>query len=255
MKLVNIINILILSICIFSCSTKKNVVYMQDMDLEIDYNFPLNEHIISSRDILKISLKTQNPENLLSLEKGAQTTSFNQTRESLIFSVGIKVDNAGFIDYPELGKIKASGLKTTQLSEVISSMLTTSDVLIEPIVEVKVLNLNFTVIGEVNRPGNYFFDSEINLLQALGMAGDLTITGKRDDVKLIRIKNDEKKVLSVDLTKSNFLVSESFQIYSGDVIIVNPNTNRVKNAGIIGNSGTLLSLLSFILSTIIITRS
>ena len=134
-------------------------------------------------------------------------------------------------------------------------MLTTSDVLIEPIVEVKVLNLNFTVIGEVNRPGNYFFDSEINLLQALGMAGDLTITGKRDDVKLIRIKNDEKKVLSVDLTKSNFLVSESFQIYSGDVIIVNPNTNRVKNAGIIGNSGTLLSLLSFILSTIIITRS
>ena len=239
----------------FSCSTKKNVVYMQDLDLERNYNFVLNEHVISKRDILKISLKTQNPENLLSLEKGAQTTSFNQTRESLIYSAGIKVDNNGFIDYPELGKIKASGLNISQLSDIISSKLTALDVLIDPIVEVKVLNLNFTVLGEVNRPGNYFFDSEINLLQAIGMAGDLTINGQRDDIKIIRMRNNDKKVLTVDLTNSSPLVSESFQIYSGDVVLVNPNTNKVKSAGIIGNSGTLLSLLSFLLSSLIIMRN
>ena len=83
------------------------------------------------------------------------------------------------------------------------------------------------------------------------MAGDLTITGERTNIKLIRDVNNKTKVFNVDLTKSNF-INEYFQIFSGDIIIVNPNRSRIKNAGIIGNSGTLLSLLSFILSSIIV---
>ena len=84
------------------------------------------------------------------------------------------------------------------------------------------------------------------------MAGDLTINGRRDNVKLIREIGDKRNVFSYDLTSSNILESENFQIFSGDLIIVSPNSSRIKNAGIIGNSGTLISLLSFILSSIII---
>ena len=84
------------------------------------------------------------------------------------------------------------------------------------------------------------------------MAGDLTINGLRDDIKIIREINGKKNISSVDLTKSDFLVSENYQIISGDIILVNPNSTRVKNAGLIGNSGTLLSLLSFLLSSIIV---
>ena len=139
-----------------------------------------------------------------------------------------------------------------ELSDLLTRELTNLDFFTEPIVDIKVLNMNFTVLGEVNKPGKYYFDSQINVLQALGMAGDLTINGKRTDIKLIRNSNEKSDVFSVDLTKSEFISSPSFNVVSGDVIIVNPNTNRVKNAGIIGNSGTLLSLLSFLLSSIII---
>lgn len=127
-----------------------------------------------------------------------------------------------------------------------------SNILINPIVDVKVLNRNFTIIGEVKNPGKYYFDEEINILQAIGMAGDLTITGKRDDIKMIRFYNNSRNIYNIDLTDSALLNQDFFQVYSGDILIVNPNTTKVKNAGIIGNSGTLLSLLSFLLSSIII---
>ena len=80
----------------------------------------------------------------------------------------------------------------------------------------------------------------------------MTINGDRKEIKILRNIQSETKVFSIDVTKSNFFQEEAFQIISGDIIIVNPNSNRIKNAGVIGNSGTLLSLLSFILSSIIV---
>ena len=210
------------------------------------------DHIISKRDILKITIKTQNPETLTSISENISNTPLNQNRETLIYNSGYKLDNEGFINYPLLGKIKAINFTVAELSDLLTRELTNLDFFTEPIVDIKVLNMNFTVLGEVNKPGKYYFDSQINVLQALGMAGDLTINGKRTDIKLIRNSNEKSDVFSVDLTKSEFISSPSFNVVSGDVIIVNPNTNRVKNAGIIGNSGTLLSLLSFLLSSIII---
>ena len=86
----------------------------------------------------------------------------------------------------------------------------------------KVVNWNVTVLGEVNRPGKYFFDSpNFNLIQAIGLAGDLTINGERSDVRLFRINNSNSKIFNVDLTSKEFISSELFFIKSGDVIIVN----------------------------------
>ena len=92
----------------------------------------------------------------------------------------------------------------------------------------------------------------MDILQAIGMAGGLTINGERKNIRIIRNIGDKRELFLVDLTSSNFFNSESFQIFSGDVIIINPNNSRIKNAGIIGNSGTLVSLLSFLLSSIIL---
>ena len=77
----------------------------------------------------------------------------------------------------------------------------------------------------------------------------------RKDIKLIRDNNGNKKIFEIDLTNTEILGQKQFQIISGDILIVNPNSSRVKNAGIIGNSGTLLSLLSFLLSSIIVIKS
>ena len=203
---------------------------------------------------MDISLVADNPENLVSLNQSPiLSNNYNQNRESLIFD-GYIVDNNGFIEYPQVGKIKADDMTIANLSKIISEKLNENEILTNSIVEIKILNLNFTIIGEVNKPGKYYFDQpRFNIIQAIGKAGDLTINGERKKIKLIRHLDSDFKVYNIDLTSHDFLSSDSFQIVSGDIIIVNPNSSRVKNAGIIGNSGTLLSLLSFILSTIIVT--
>ena len=117
----------------------------------------------------------------------------------------------------------------------------------------KIINYYFTILGEVKNPGRYhFLENNMDIFQALGIAGDLTINGKRDDIKIVRKTNDIVKVSSLDITSSNLLNSQNFQIFPRDVIIVNANNARVKNAGIIGNFGNLLTVLSFILSSIIL---
>ena len=122
-----------------------------------------------------------------------------------------------------------------------------------PKIDIKLVNSYFTILGEVKNPGRYdFLQNNLNIIEAVGLAGDLTINGKRNDIRLIRDYHGEKKVFTVDFTNTEFISSDNFQVFSGDIIIINPNTTRVKNAGIIGNSGTLLSLLSFILTSIIV---
>ena len=145
------------------------------------------------------------------------------------------------------------GLNLTEAAERIQNLLKEEDVLKNATVDIKILNAYFTVIGEVNRPGRYgFLENNMDILQALGMAGDLTINGKREDIKIISKIDDNMKLSSVDLTSANLLFSDRFQIFPGDVIIVNANNARVKNAGVIGNFGNLLSVLSFILTSIVL---
>ncbi len=242
--------ILLLVFFVFSCSSKKSVLYVQDLNNNLQYKNDYSEHVVRADDILKISISTDNPETM-QMFSASTRSEFNDSRESLTFK-GFYVDKEGYINYPSLGRIKVSGFKTTEVRTLLYNKLVELQIFVDPNVDVKVLNLNFTVLGEVKNPGKYFFDNNINLLQALGVAGDLTINGNRNDIKLIRDINGTKDIYTIDLTKSNFLENNIYQIFSGDIIIVNPNTSRIKNAGIIGNSGTLLSLLSFLLSSIII---
>ena len=105
----------------------------------------------------------------------------------------------------------------------------------------------------MNKPGKYeFLKNNLHILEAIGMAGDLTINGVRNDIKVITNSGGpDYKTYSVDLTSKN-AINNNFQIFSGDIIIVNPNSSKVKSAGVIGNTGNLLSLLSFILTSIIV---
>ena len=156
---------------------------------------------------------------------------------------------------PTIGKIDVAGKTVEQVRDIIYNKLVDDDLFVLFSVDVKHLNSGFTIIGEVKNPGNYeFLTNNMNILKALGLAGDLTIFGKRDDIKIIRNVDGNRKVFSVDLTSPKSII-KNYQIFPNDIIIVNPNSTRVKNAGIIGNSGTLLSLLSFLLSSIIIINN
>ena len=244
----------IVTILLFSCSTKKNILYLQDTNDSQTYSVNYEQYIIDVDDILKIVVSADNPETAIPYNPKVMN-NFNESKESLLYN-GYQVNSEGFIVFPTLGKIMAKGKTISELREYIFNSIVNNNVLVNPNVDVKHLNSSFTILGDVSKPGRYeFLKNNLNILEAIGMAGDLNITGNRDNVKIIRETNNNKTVSSIDLTTTDFMTSDNFQIFPGDIIIVNPNTTKVKNAGIIGNSGTLLSLLSFILTSIIVINN
>jgi polysaccharide export outer membrane protein len=125
-----------------------------------------------------------------------------------------------------------------------------------PNVNLRLINDKVTVLGEVNQPGTYnFTEQNITLMQALGYAGDLTINGKRNDILLTREINGMRQITHIDLTSANFMNSPYYFVKPNDLIVVNPNNPRVKNAGYVSNIGTVLTIASLALSiTILLTR-
>ena len=228
----------------------KKIYYIQDSDDFTKISTNYSDYKLKTDDILKIEISSENPESLISSGDFSTPKSFNN-REMMMFD-GYSVDSEGKIHISSLGSFDVLGLTIREVKLKIEKRIVETGFLTSSNVDVKMLNSQFTVIGEVNSPGRYFYDqNNLNILEAIGMAGDLTINGNRDD-KNHQGNNQNQIIHSVDITKTNFLASDKYQIISGDIIIVNPNDSRVKNAGIIGNSGTLLSLLTFILSSIIV---
>ena len=228
-------------------------MYLQNYSKSDSYDY--KEYKLNIDDILKISVNTDQPQLSLIYNPRGINSNFSTNKENLLY-YGYQVDFNGDINFPKIGKINVVGMTIDNLRDFLYKSITDSGDLTDPVIDVKLINAHFTILGEVNQPGRYdFLGNNINLLDALGIAGDLTITGDRKELVLIRDINNKKEFFKIDLTNTDFMAKNSFQIFSRDVIIVNPNTNRVKNAGLIGNSGTLLSLLSFLLSSIIlITR-
>ena len=233
-----------------SCSSKKNIIYLQDLDSsKIDLSL-YEQYKIQVDDILKIDISSENQE--LSVIFNQELNKVNNTKESLIYE-GYLVDANGNITFPSLGLIQAKNLTIIELRDLLFKKIVESKILTNPNVDIKLLNSSFTILGEVSKPGKYdFINNNLNIFEAIGMAGDLNITGERKNIKLLREINGEMTVINLDLTKSDIFEKVGFQVISGDIIIINPNTTKIKNAGIIGNSGTLVSLLSFVLSSVIL---
>ena len=235
-----------------ACSTKKDILYIQDASDELSLNINYNEYVIKIDDILKIDIMSETPEVVKDFNPPTRSSNINNTLISMQLNSYL-VNPSGYIDFPSIGKIQVMGMTIDQLREKLFNYLVEKEILNNPIIDIKHINAHYTVIGEVKNPGKYeFIKNNLNILEAIGVAGDLNINGKRSDVTLIREIDGKTTINKIDLTKSDFLSSDFYQILSRDIIIVNPNTNRVKNAGIIGNSGTLLSLLSFLTSLIIV---
>ncbi len=210
---------------------------------------------IQPNDILKITVESLVPEAALPYNK--TSTQGMQVQNIQVLQLdGYLVSLNNTIEFPVLGEISTAGLTTDQLNDIIKDRLISEGHLSNPTVNVRLINAKVTVLGEVNRPGTYTFtEQNITILQALGYAGDLTINGKREDILITREVNGMRKVTHIDLTSTAFMNGEFYFIKPNDVIIVNPNDPRVKNAGFIGDVGTILTIASLALSvTILLTR-
>ena len=228
------------------------MLYFQNIEdaeaLEVEYE----QYKIKVDDVLKIDIDALDISANQIFGSENVSSQFNNNETSFILD-GYQVNSSGNISYPILGEFHVQGLTLTEIKDLFQKRLLETNFLTNPSVDIKLINSYFTILGEVNIPGRHtFLKNNLNIIEAIGIGGDLTINGERKNVRLLRDIDGTLQSFTINLNSYDFISSPAFQIIPGDIIIINPNLTRVKNAGIIGNSGTLLSLLSFILSSIIV---
>ena len=246
-------HILFLIVILFSsCASKKDIIYFQDAANYASAPTSIKAVLVQPNDILSIRIGALVPETALpyNIQTGNETT--NSTLDMLKVQ-GYLVSPDQTIVLPILGSVSTAGLSVTDLETKIKTALEKGGHLVDPTVSIRILNAKVTVLGEVKTPGTYtFLEQSISVPQALGYAGDLTINAKRNDILLIRESEGKRIMMNVDLTTVNWMNNPQYQIRQNDVLVVNPNNAKVKTAGYIGNTGTVLTIASLILSSIIL---
>ena len=246
---------LLLLVFLQSCKTKKELYYMQDVNAYNNSEVKFTNPTLQPNDILKITVGALVPETAIPYNRITPTMAQTNTLEMMQLE-GYLVSLAQTISFPILGEISVEGKTISQLELDLINRLESGGHLVDPSVNVRLLNAKVTILGEVNKPGTYTFtENNINLLQAFGLAGDLTINGERNDVVLIREIDGIRTVAHFDLTQSDWLESPYYLIKPNDVIMVNPNGAKVKSAGFFGNPASIVAIASLLLSTIILINT
>jgi polysaccharide export outer membrane protein len=222
---------LVFGILFSSCGNTKKVAYLNDIsDTEISNAIDNLEPVIQKNDLLSVSVSSPNatasqPFNT-AVTVSTQTVGYTSTQAS-----GYLVDQDGFIDMPMLGRIKAAGLTKKELKESITKSIVDNKYLLYPVVNVRYLNFKVTVLGEVARPMVINVpDEKINILEALGFAGDMTVYARRNNVALIREEKGNRIVKRLDLNSGDMLASPYYYLKSNDIIYVQPNKAKVSAA-------------------------
>lgn len=236
-----------------SCVSKKQVLYVQDINAIDITEVTSSEYTFQENDILKIDVTSIEMKASIPYNKVSSLGGLNSL--NLIQLDGYLVTKKKTINFPVLGKISVEGKTTSDLEYYLKQRLESEGHLLKPNVTVRLLNAKVTILGEVKMPGTYTFtEKNMSLLQLLGLAGDLTIDGNRQDIILIRETDGKRTVVNIDLTSANWLMSPYQNVQPNDVLIINPNSKKVKSAGLLGNISTALSIASILLSTIILIR-
>lgn len=218
-----------------SCLTRKQIAYFQDSNNEhplnsvkTDIELQKFEPLISPKDILSIFVTSLSPE-ASSFFNNAIVKTNSENFAGLAPAVGYLVDVNGNIEMPLIGKVKVGGLTTSQATDLIKSQL--EKFLLSPSVRLYFENYRVTILGEVSRPGVYQVPNEkITLPEALGLAGDLTAYGKRDNILIIREDSDKKSFARLDIRNTEIFASPYYYLHPNDVIYVEPNKGKAAQA-------------------------
>jgi polysaccharide export outer membrane protein len=231
--------LILLSSCV---NTSKSVYLLNQQDTTVESSALNVESVIQKNDLLNIAVSSLNtagsaifnPPNLPYAASSTGTT---------IQTTGYLVNQAGNIQFPVLGNIKAEGLTTEQLRDQIVKSLVSKELLVDPIVNVKYLSFEVTVLGEVGHPTVINVPNEkIALLKAIGIAGDITVFGRKDNVLLIREEGKKKQIRRIDLNSDKFLNSPYYYLKSNDIVYVEANKSKL------GSTNRSMQLLPIILS-------
>ena len=250
--------LLLLPFLLTACQSYKKVPYFQNVEVvnEVEQQEKLYDAKIMPKDLLTIVVSCTSPElaipfNLTVASNAgiAVSTSSYVTTQPVLQPY--LVDNEGNINFPVLGELKLGGLTKREAEQLIIDKL--KPYMKEtPIVTVRMVNYKISVIGEVTRPGTFTISNEkVNLLEALAMAGDMTVYGLRDNVKLIREDaNGKQQIVTLDLNKAETILSPYYWLQQNDIVYVTPNKAKARNSDV-GNSTSLWFSATSILVSIV----
>ncbi len=227
-----------------SCTSYKNVPYLQDIEavnVAAQQNVPYDARIMP-KDLLTITVNTTDPEASAPFNLVTQTVLNAGSNNQLNTQAALQqylVDNTGKIDFPVIGTLQVGGLTKREAETMLKEKLIPY-LKEEPIVTVRMINYKISVLGEVNKAGTFTISNEkVNVLEALAMAGDMTVYGIRENVKLIREDaTGKQQIYTLDLTKSDIVLSPYYYLQQNDILYVTPNKTKAKNSDI-GSSTTL----------------
>lgn len=231
-----------------ACATPAGITYFQDVSGDTDLIVSSAQPIrLKPMDQVSIIVNSRDPQvtSMFNLpyythrigESQTLTAPSSLSSNSQGLS-GYTVDSNGCIDFPVIGKVSVAGLTREETAVRIKELLVESRQIKDPVVTVEFMNLGFSVLGEVNRPGRYKIDrDDFTLLDALGLAGDLTINAQREDVSLIRHEGSKDHLYRLNLLDARQLyASPAFHVQQGDVIYVTPNDKRRRESTVNGNN-------------------
>jgi len=238
-----------------SCGSRKNMVYLQPDSTQINTLYDQYVPKIQTNDILTIVVTAADPKVTAPFNPVSSMATSNLTQQTdMALRPTYTVDDQGDITLPMLGKVHVVGLTRVQAIEKIRNDL--SQYIKDPGVNIIFNNFRVSVLGEVARPGSFIMPTErVTVLEALGMAGDLTIRGVRENVMLIREVDGQKTTHRLDLTQQSTLNSPYYYLAQNDVIYVEPNKAQINNSKLGSNTNVIISIAGLLITVIsVLTR-
>lgn len=256
------IKLLILGIAalLSACTAQQKILYLQDVESGSEITVPDNYIIrLKPLDQITIVVNSQYPELAAPFNSA---TSYNSLTGSAINNASnnslqvLTIDQEGYVEVPIVGKIMCAGMTREQLAKSIEKSIIEGGYLTDPQVNVRFADLTISVLGEVNKPGRFSINrDQITIFEAIALAGDLTIYGKRDDVAVIRECDGKNIITKLDLRSADVLESPCYYLEQNDVIIVSPNKYKAATSEINQNRSFWISIAStaVAVATLIIT--
>ena len=240
----------LLAVLLVNCASSEKIIYFQDVEgAKVHDTLISFEPKIQVGDLLAINVSALDAEaaipfNLYETPMLGNTASNSKPLTYL-------VDADGEINFPILGALEVAGNTTKELNKKLNIIL--SEYLKHPIINIRITNFKIGVMGEVEKPGSYTIENErISILDAIILAGDLTIYGNRKNVLLIREQHGKKMFIKIDLTDKSLFNSPYFYLAQNDALYVEPNKTRVNNSAVGANTGVIISSLSILISLVAI---
>ncbi len=240
---------ILLLVCSFlgSCVSSEKINYFQDKD----ETQVINEEVVTFEPTLQVGDMLTINVSALDLESAQPFNLFESQTVANQIPLTYIVNADGEINFPVLGKIKVAQLNTKELTNQITDRL--GPYLKNPIVNIRITNFKVSVLGEVRNPGSYTVPNErITVVEALALAGDLTIYGNRQNITLVREKDGKRVFESIDLTDKKLFDSPYFYLAQNDAIYVSSNKTRVNSSGVGPNTSVIISAVSILITLVAI---